>query len=89
MGLASTSQEHNFAFFSFAVFYNGNYQLALYIQPESPGALLWSLRLIYSENVFVYTLSWYQTQEMKRNFWETFGYKLTRFFFPKLCPWMT
>lgn len=40
MGLASASQEHNLAFFSFAVFYNGNYQPALYIQPESPGALL-------------------------------------------------
>lgn len=76
VGLASASQEHNLAFFSFAVFYNGNYQPALYIQPDSPGALLWSLCLIYSENVFVYNLSWCQTQEMKRNFWETFGWKL-------------
>lgn len=23
---------------------------------------------------------------MKRNFWETFGYKFACFFFPKLCP---
>ena len=75
VGLVSASPEQNLAFFSFAVFYNGNYQLALYIQPESPGALLWSLLLIYSENVFVYTLSWYQKQEMKMHFWETFGYK--------------
>lgn len=37
----------------------------LNMQPESPGDLLYSLSVIYSKNIFDYTLSGYQTQAIE------------------------